>query len=86
MALMTPGAPSEVTNSGSLRPRPFVSSRRNHGLGVLLRTRHQMQQHAAAIDRVAPGRQHRFALRARSQPLGNAVDEQRGELVLAKAW
>src|SRR6266542_1968549 len=43
-----------------------------------------MQQRPAAIDCVAPGRQHRFALGASSQPLGNAVDEQIGDLVFAQ--
>jgi hypothetical protein len=35
-----------------------------------------MQQHTAALNRVAPGRKHRLALGARTQPFGNPVNEQ----------
>ena len=43
-----------------------------------------MQQHAAALNRIAPGRQNWLALGARTQPLGNAVNEQIGDLVFAQ--
>src|SRR5205814_2699548 len=39
---------------------------------------------AAALNRIAPGRQYWLALGARTQPLGNAVNEQIGDLVFAQ--
>jgi hypothetical protein len=46
--------------------------------------RHQMQQHPAAFNRVAPRRQNRLALGTGPQTLGNAVNEQISDLVLTK--
>jgi hypothetical protein len=43
-----------------------------------------MQQYPTALQRKAPGRQNRFAFGARPQPLGNAVDKQVGDHVLAQ--
>ena len=62
-----------------------------HCLGIFLRSRHQMQQYPAALNRKAPGRENWFALGAGAQPFGDAVNKQIGDLVLAgprwaKAW
>ena len=43
-----------------------------------------MQQHPAALHRKAPGRQNRLAFGARPQPLGDAIDKQIDDLVLAQ--
>ena len=45
--LMMPGAPSEVTRSGSFRPRLFMSS---HRLGIFFGARHHVQQHTTAPE------------------------------------
>ena len=45
---------------------------RGHCLGIFLGPSHQMQQHAAALNRIAPGRQNWLAPGARTQPLGDA--------------
>ena len=85
IALMTPGAPSETTSSGSPRPRARMSWKKaRHRFGVLLRSRHQVQQHPAARHRVAPGRHHRLTALAGTDALGDAVDEQVDDLVLAQ--
>ena len=51
-------------------------------LVVFLAARHQVQQNLLALDREAPGRQHRLAPVAGTKPLGDPVDEQIGDLVL----
>ena len=81
---MMPGAPSEVTRSGSEAAHLHVLEEGRHRLGIFLRSRHHVQQHPAALDRKAPGRQNRFALGARPQTLGNAVDKQITNHVLAQ--
>ena len=43
-----------------------------------------MEQHLAPIKGEAPSRQYRLALLSGSEPFGNAVDEQIGDLVLAE--
>ena len=43
-----------------------------------------MQEHLAAVAGDAPGREHRLAQLARSQALGDAVDEQVGDVVLGE--
>ena len=55
-----------------------------HRFGVLLGARHQMQQHLGAGCREAPGCQHRLALLSGADALGNAVNEQIGDVVLAQ--
>ena len=55
-----------------------------HGLAVFFGTGHQMQEDLAAIQGEAPGRQHRLPLLAGTQSLGDAVDEQIGDLVFAE--
>jgi len=52
-----------------------------HRLGVLLRARHQMQELLATLAREGPSRQYRLAFLPGLQPLGDAVDEQIGDLV-----
>jgi hypothetical protein len=65
-------------------PHLHVLEERGYCLGIFLGPRHQMQQHAAALNHIAPGRQYWLALGARTQPLGNAVNEQIGDLVFAQ--
>jgi hypothetical protein len=43
-----------------------------------------MQEHPGAGGGVAPGRQHRLAPLAGTDALGDAVDEQIGDVVLAQ--
>jgi hypothetical protein len=43
-----------------------------------------MQQNPAALSGKPPGRQNRLAFGASAQPLGNTVNEQIGDLVLAQ--
>jgi hypothetical protein len=52
-------------------------------IGIFLAARHHVQQHATALDRKAPGRQSRLAFGARPQTLGDAIDKQIRDLVLA---
>jgi len=65
-------------------PHLHVLEERRHCLGIFLRPRHQMQQHAAALHRVSPSRQNRLALGTRTQPFGNAVNEQVGDMVFTQ--
>src|SRR6516165_11789855 len=85
IALMMPGAPSEVTSSGSFRPRRFMSSKNAVTVSASsLGARHHVQQHATALDGKAPGRQNRLAFGARPQTLGDAIHKQIRDLVLAQ--
>ena len=43
-----------------------------------------MQQHTTALNRKTPGRQNRLAFGARPQTLGDAIDKQIRDLVLAQ--
>ena len=43
-----------------------------------------MQENLLALEREAPGRQHRLSPLPGPQPLGDAVDEEVGDLELAK--
>ncbi len=53
-------------------------------LPVLLRARHQVQQHLAPLGGEAPGGQDRLPALPGTQPLGDAVDEEIGDVVLAE--
>ena len=55
-----------------------------HRLGVLLGARHQVQEHPGAGGGETPGRHHRLAALAGADALGDAVDEQIGDVVLAQ--
>jgi hypothetical protein len=81
---MIPAAPSLTTRSGSPRPRAHVLEERRDGLGILLRAGHQVEQHLAAVEGEAPSGQHRLASLARTDPLGDAVDEQIRDVVLGE--
>src|SRR5436309_348643 len=85
IALMMPGAPSEVTSSGSFRPRLFMSSKNAITVSVsFFGARHHVQQHTTALNRKTPGRQNRLAFGTRPQTLGDAIDKQIRDLVLAQ--
>ena len=55
-----------------------------HRLGILLGGGHQMQQDLGATRREAPGGQYRLTLLTGADALGNAVDEQIGDVVFAQ--
>src|SRR6185312_15146753 len=66
-----------------------ILEERAHRLDVLLGARHEPKEDLATVLADAPGGQHSFATLARSQPLGDAVDEQvddgvLGEIALAE--
>ena len=63
---------------------PHVLEEGRNRLGVLLGAGHQCEQHFPALGREAPGRQHRLALLAGPDPLGDAVDEEVDDVVLAQ--
>jgi hypothetical protein len=65
-------------------PRPHILEEGAHGLDVLARAGHQVQEHLAAVARDAPGGEHRLARLAGPQPLGDAVDEQIDDVVLGQ--
>ena len=54
--------------------RTHVLEERPHGLSILLRAGHQIEQNLAAIFADAPGGDNRFTRLAGAQPLGNPVD------------
>lgn len=53
-------------------------------LGILFRPRHQAQENLLAVRGDAPSGEHRLALLPRPDALGNAVDEEVDDLVLAE--
>ena len=61
-----------------------VLEERGHRLGIFFGARHHMQQHTTALNSKTPGRQNRLAFRARPQTLGDAIDKQIRDLVLAQ--
>jgi hypothetical protein len=64
--------------------RPHVLEERRDRLGVLLRAGHQVEQHLTTVEGEAPGGQHRLAPLPGADPLGDAVDEQIGDVVLGE--
>ena len=61
-----------------------VLEERPNRLDVLLRSGHQAQKRFAPVLADSPGGQNRFSPLARSQPLGDAVDEQIGDRMLGE--
>src|SRR6516165_8567054 len=84
IALMMPPAPSDTLSSGSPSPRAHVLKEGAYRLGVLLGAGHQVEQDLLALGREAPGRQHRLALAPRPDALGDAVDEEVDDVILAQ--
>ena len=61
-----------------------VLEERDHRLGIFFGARHHVQQHTTALNRKTPGRQNRLAFGTRPQTLGDAIDKQIRDLVLAQ--
>src|SRR5512132_377510 len=65
-------------------PRSHVLEERRDRLGVLLGAGHQMRQNLGAAGGMPPGRPHRLAPLPRTQPFGDPVDEQVGDVVFGE--
>ena len=61
-----------------------VLEERGHRLGIFFGARHHVQQHTTALNGKTPGRQNRLAFSAGPQTLGDPIDKQIGDLVLAQ--
>jgi hypothetical protein len=84
IALMIPGAPSEASSSGIAQTAAAHVLEEGGGrLGVFLGAGHQREQFFPTIGREAPGGQHRLAPLSRPDPLGDAVDVEIDDVVLA---
>ena len=85
IARMMPGAPSETTSSGSPSPRARRSWKNARTVSTSsFEPAIRRQQDLAPVLADAPGGQHRLAPLARTEPLGDAVDEQVDDRVLGK--
>src|SRR6516225_2941625 len=85
IALMMPAAPSEVTRSGSLRPRLFMSSKNAVTVSVSSLEPAIICSSTRRPSIVKPqAAKNRLAFGARPQTLGNAVDKQIDDLVFAQ--
>ena len=82
---MMPAAPSEVTGADHFRPRLIMSSKNAVTVSASsLEPAIMCSQHTTSLKGETPGRQNRLAFRARPQTLGDPIDKQISDLVLAQ--
>src|SRR5512132_905355 len=82
--LTIPGAPSETTSSGSPRPRARMSWKNAVTVSASSLEPAIRCSRTLARWRYAPCRQHRLAPLPRTQPFGDPVDEQVGDVVFGE--